>query len=169
MQIQGHRFLVTGGAGFVGSHIVDRLLDAGAAEVVVFDLEPREDPPRRCAPERPRAPGGRDVTDRERLTAVFAGVDGLFHAAVLPLNADARTRGACLEVNVVGTFNVYEAAREAGVRQDRLLVGLVASTATRTRRWTSRTRSARARWYGASKICGETSCARSATRPASST
>ncbi len=87
MQIPGHRFLVTGGAGFVGSHIVDRLLAADAAEVVVLDLDPRDTHLGEALESgRVRLEAG-DVGDRERLTAVFAGVDGLFHAAVLPLNA----------------------------------------------------------------------------------
>src|SRR5262245_27341981 len=116
MQIQGHRFLVTGGAGFVGSHVVDSLLEHDAAEVVVLDLEPREDHLRGALESgRVRLVSG-DVTDPATLAAPFAGIDGLFHAAVLPLNACTADPRRCLDVNVEGTFNVYDAAREAGVK-----------------------------------------------------
>ncbi len=37
MRVDGSRFLVTGGAGMIGSHVVDRLLEGGAREVVVVD------------------------------------------------------------------------------------------------------------------------------------
>ena len=124
MQIQGKRFLVTGGAGFVGSHIVDRLLAAGAGEVVVLDLDAARDAPRRRARDRQVRLEAGDVGDRARLAEVFEGIDGLFHAAVLPLNNCTEDPRKCLEVNVDGTFNVFDAAREAGVAEDRLLVGL---------------------------------------------
>jgi UDP-glucose 4-epimerase len=154
MQIQGHRFLVTGGAGFVGSHIVDRLLAADAAEVVVLDLDPRETHlGDALATGRVRLEAG-DVGDRERLAAAFDGVHGLFHAAVLPLNACTDDPRRCLDVNVVGTFNVFEAARDAGVRK---IVFSSASSVygdTNTTMDESHPLAARS-WYGASKICGE--------------
>ena len=80
----------------------------------------------RSARDAPRATRSRaarcgleagDVGDRARLAEVFEGVDGLFHAAVLPLNACTEDPRKCLEVNVVGTFNVFDAAREAGVKK----------------------------------------------------
>lgn len=155
MQIQGHRFLVTGGAGFVGSHIVDRLLVAGAAEVVVLDLDPRDTHLGDALQSgRVRLEAG-DVGDRERLTSVFAGVDGLFHAAVLPLNACTQDPRKCLEVNVDGTFNVYDAAREAGV--GKIVFSSASSVYGDTNETMDESHPLDARtWYGASKICGET-------------
>jgi len=154
MQIQGNRFLVTGGAGFVGSHIVDRLVVAGASEVVVLDLDPRDTHlGDALASGRVRLEAG-DVGDRDRLGQVFAGVDGLFHAAVLPLNNCTQDPRRCLEVNVDGTFNVYDAAREAGVKKivfssASSVYGDTNSTMDESHPLAART------WYGASKICGE--------------
>jgi UDP-glucose 4-epimerase len=155
MQIPGHRFLVTGGAGFVGSHIVDRLLAAGAAEVVVLDLDPRDTHLGEALKSgRVRLEAG-DVGDRERLAEVFAAVDGLFHAAVLPLNACTQEPRKCLEVNVDGTFNVYDAAREAGVRK--IVFSSASSVYGDTNETMDESHPLAARsWYGASKICGET-------------
>jgi UDP-glucose 4-epimerase len=154
MQIQGKRFLVTGGAGFVGSHIVDRLLAEGAEEIVVLDLDPRETHlAQALASGLVRLEAG-DVGDRARLAEVFAGVDGLFHAAVLPLNACTDDPRHCLDVNVVGTFNVFEAARDAGVQK---IVFSSASSVygdTNSTMGESHPLGARS-WYGASKICGE--------------
>jgi UDP-glucose 4-epimerase len=154
MQIPGHKFLVTGGAGFVGSHIVDRLLAADAAEVVVLDLNPRETHLRNALGSgRVRLEAG-DVGDRKRLAEVFAGVDGLFHAAVLPLNNCTEDPRLCLDVNVVGTFNVYEAARLAGVQK--IVFSSASSVYGDTNETMDESHPLAARsWYGASKICGE--------------
>jgi UDP-glucose 4-epimerase len=154
MQIPGHRFLVTGGAGFVGSHIVDRLLAAGASEVVVLDLAPRETHlGGALATGRVRLEAG-DVGDRKRLAEVFEGVDGLFHAAVLPLNDCTKDPRRCLEVNVDGTFNVYDAAREAGV--EKIVFSSASSVYGDTNSTMDESHPLAARtWYGASKICGE--------------
>lgn len=155
MQIQGHRFLVTGGAGFVGSHVVDSLLEHDAAEVVVLDLQPREDHLRGALESgRVRLVSG-DVTDPASLRAPFEGVDGLFHAAVLPLNACTAEPRRCLDVNVDGTFNVYEAARGAGVRK--IVFSSASSVYGDTNETMDESHPLAARsWYGASKICGET-------------
>ena len=154
MQIQGHRFLVTGGAGFVGSHIVDRLLAADAAEVVVVDLDPRTTHlADALASGRVRLEAG-DVSDVNGLRRALEGIDVLFHAAVLPLGACAEDPRHCLEVNVVGSFNAFEAARDAGVRK---IVFSSASSVygdTNTTMDESHPLAARS-WYGASKICGE--------------
>jgi UDP-glucose 4-epimerase len=154
MQIQGKRFLVTGGAGFVGSHIVDRLLAAGAGEVVVLDLAPRETHlGDALATGKVRLEAG-DVGDRKRLAEVFEGVDGLFHAAVLPLNDCTADPRKCLEVNVDGTFNVYDAAREAGVQK--IVFSSASSVYGDTNSTMDESHPLGARsWYGASKICGE--------------
>jgi UDP-glucose 4-epimerase len=154
MQIQGQKFLVTGGAGFVGSHVVDRLLAHDAAEVVVLDLDPREHHLRDAlASGRVRLVAG-DVTDAATLRAPFEGVHGLFHAAVLPLNPCSADPRRCLDVNVVGTFNVYDAAREAGVRK--IVFSSASSVYGDTNETMDESHPLGARsWYGASKICGE--------------
>jgi UDP-glucose 4-epimerase len=115
--VKGSRFLVTGGSGFIGSHVVERLLEADAAHVVVFDQEPklvnlnavRTDP-------RVRLVEG-DVRDAAAVSGAARNCDGIFHLAVLPLGPCHERPRECLEVNVVGTFNVVEAAVGAGVRK----------------------------------------------------
>jgi UDP-glucose 4-epimerase len=155
MKIEGQRFVVTGGAGFVGSHIVDKLLEGGAAEVVVFDLVLREtNLGDALATGNVRLEAG-DVGDRERLAEVFEGLDGLFHAAVLPLNPCTEDPRHCLEVNVVGTFNVFDAARQAGVQK--IVFSSASSVYGDTNSTMDESHPLGARsWYGGSKICGET-------------
>ena len=126
MEIEGRRFLVTGGSGFVGSHVVDALVAAGAGEVVVFDqrVVRRESRPAASRAGRVRVVEG-DVRDAASVGAATRGVDGVFHLAVLPLGPCVEDPRLCLDVNVVGTFNVAEAAQQAGVQEDRLLVRFV--------------------------------------------
>lgn len=117
MQIKGKRFLVTGGSGFVGSHVVDELVEQGAADVVVLDKAiRRENLVGALDVGNVRVIEG-DVTDTAGLRRALDGIDGLFHLAVLPLGPCEADPRSCLEVNVVGTFNVLEAAHEAGVQK----------------------------------------------------
>jgi UDP-glucose 4-epimerase len=101
--------IVTGGAGFIGSHVVDALLAEGWGVVVVDDLSTGD--PRRVAPEATVQVV--DITDRRALDAV---VDGARPAALFHLAAQASvTRSVAdperdCEVNVLGTLNVLEAA-----------------------------------------------------------
>lgn len=109
--------LVTGGAGMIGSHLVDLLLDAGAREVVVLDDLSRG---RMDNLAGATARGGvtfvqGDIRDRALLARTFAGIDVLYHLAAIRLTQCAEQPRLSLEVMAEGTFNVFEAACEARV------------------------------------------------------
>jgi UDP-glucose 4-epimerase len=115
--MNGQRTLVTGGAGLVGSHIVDQLVRAGAAEVVVLDNFVRG---RRANLAWALANGPvtiveGDIRDRELLGQVLRGVDVVFHQAAIRITQCAEEPRLALEVLADGTFNVLEAAVAAGV------------------------------------------------------
>lgn len=108
--------LVTGGAGFIGSHCVDRLKELGH-DVVVIDNE--------CAPENDNFYWRDDtenhkvnIMDYDELAPLFKGVDYVFHFAaesrIQPSIIDPRY---AINVNVVGTTNVLQASREANVKR----------------------------------------------------
>lgn len=121
-------FLVTGGAGFIGSHVAEHLLAQDHRVTVFDDLNPFYDPAIKQANLRAlEAVGGDrfrfvhgDLVDRAALDAVFAGggIDQVIHLA-----ARAGVRPSLLEpalyqrVNVEGTVNLLEAGRLAGVRK----------------------------------------------------
>jgi UDP-glucose 4-epimerase len=116
-------YLVTGGAGFIGSHLVEALLNRGERVRVLDDLSTG----RRANLEvlglgtAPRA--GQlelieaDLSDGAALGPAMKGVNGIFHEAAqvsVPLSVEAPERS--LEVNAMGTLRVLEAARKAGVQ-----------------------------------------------------
>jgi UDP-glucose 4-epimerase len=154
MEVAGKKFLVTGGSGFVGSHLVDRLVERDASEVVVFDMAMR---PENVAAARKRGnvtllEG--DVTDIDSIRGAVDGVDGVFHMAVLPLGPTVEQPRLGLEVNVVGTFNVFEAAQQAGVAK--VVFSSASSVYGDTDDTMDETHPLGARtMYGASKIAGE--------------
>jgi UDP-glucose 4-epimerase len=115
MDWKGKQVLVTGGAGFVGSHLVDRLT-AGGAYVRVFDNFStgfREYVPAR---DRLRVIEG-DLLDQGGLRSAIEGTDFVFHlAANADIRENLRTPRKCVEQNVLVTQNVLEAMRDAGVR-----------------------------------------------------
>jgi UDP-glucose 4-epimerase len=119
--IEGQRVLVTGGAGTIGSTLVDQLVEAGAAEIVVLDNLVRG---RRENLAEARAVAGDrltliegDINDRALVTELTAGTDLVFHLAALRITQCAEQPRLALESLVDGTFNVIEAAAEAGVRK----------------------------------------------------
>lgn len=109
--------LVTGGAGFIGSHLVDRLLDDGHNVVVVDNLATGQESNLKAASVSPQFVFRKvSITDLHALQPLFSGIDWVFHLAALadivpsvqqPLNYH--------QANVDGTVNVLESARAAGV------------------------------------------------------
>ncbi|HEY6203135.1 MAG TPA: NAD-dependent epimerase/dehydratase family protein [Candidatus Limnocylindria bacterium] len=115
--LSGARVAVTGGAGNVGSHIVDAALAAGAREVIALDALVRGVPENLTA----ALATGRarlvevDIRDREATRANIAGTDVVFHQAALRWTRCQEQPRECQEVMVDGTFNVLEAAADAKV------------------------------------------------------
>jgi uncharacterized protein YbjT (DUF2867 family) len=110
--------LVTGANGFIGSHVVPALLDAGH-HVVALTREAADDHEvlARLTPEQRANTEVRhgDVTHFDQLAGAFEGVDAVLHLVALPRDWDG---GASLRlVNTEGTRNVVAATREAGVRR----------------------------------------------------
>jgi len=125
--LAGANVLVTGGAGTIGSAIVDQLLDAGAANIVVLDnlvRGRRDNLAGAIASGRVTLVEG-DLRDRDLVHDVVAGKDLVFHEAALRITQCAEDPRLALEVLVDGTFNVFEAAADRGV--DKLIAASSAS------------------------------------------
>jgi nucleoside-diphosphate-sugar epimerase len=116
------RVLVTGGAGLVGSHLIDGLVgDEGVREVVVLDDFSRGtsqnlDPAMAAAGDRITVIKG-DIRDRSTVADAMAGIDVVFHQAAIRITQCAEDPRLAVEVLVDGSYNVYEAAIDAGVRK----------------------------------------------------
>ena len=95
-----------------------------------------------------------DVTDVGAVRRAAEGIDGVFHMAVLPLGPTVEQPRLGLQVNVVGTFNVFEAAQEAGVQK--VVFSSASSVYGDTDETMDESHPLGARtMYGASKIAGE--------------
>ena len=117
--IKGQRFLVTGGAGTIGSTIVDQLVAADAGEVIVLDnfvRGRRENLVGALGSGKVRVVDG-DIRDRRLVTALMSGTDVVFHQAAIRITQCAEEPRLALEVLVDGTYEVVEAAADAGVRK----------------------------------------------------
>jgi UDP-glucose 4-epimerase len=116
------RYLVTGGAGFIGSHLVHALLEQGAFVRVLdnFSTGKREN----LEGLRGRFDGSRfqvqegDVRDAAAVAPALEGVEVVFHeAAFISVPESMEKPQECFEVNVAATVALFEAARKAGVRR----------------------------------------------------
>jgi UDP-glucose 4-epimerase len=156
-ELDGSRILVIGGAGFLGSHIVDQLTETSAREIVVLDnfvRGTRANLTSAAGDPRVQIVEG-SITDRPLLHDLMAGTDYVIHLAALWLYECVHQPRSALEVNVVGTYNVVEAAQEAGVRKvvysssASVYGDAVFTPMTEDHPFNNRT------MYGATKIAGE--------------
>src|SRR5690554_3105409 len=110
--------LVTGGAGFIGSHIVEELLDIGV-DVVSIDnfIAGKERNINKFLSNKKFKSVNCDVTDYEELRKHFDGVDIVFHEAASKKNVCIRDPRMDLTVNGEGTFNLLELAKDNGVKK----------------------------------------------------
>lgn len=114
------RAVVTGGAGFIGSHVVDALVERGDEVVVVDDLSTGRESNIGTAIERGAALVAGDIRDADFVARLLRRErpEVVFHlAAQIDVRASVRSPGKDAEVNVVGTINLLEAARYCGVRR----------------------------------------------------
>jgi len=115
MDWNGVPALVTGGAGFVPSHIVDLLVERGAKVTVLDNLQAGREENLEGVRSRITFLRG-DVRDRDTARKAVAGQAYVFHlAANASVPGSVRDPRYDFETNSLGTFNVLEAAREAGV------------------------------------------------------
>jgi len=159
MDLKEKKILVIGGAGFIGSHVVQELLKEEVAEVVIFDNltrgkisnldESLSDP--RCSV----FPDGGDIREIDVLNRAVSQVDGVVHLAAMWLLHTKEYPRTAFDVNIQGTFNVLEAC--VNNRIERLVYSSSASVygdaafipMTEEHPFNNRN------FYGASKIAGE--------------
>jgi len=149
----GSRIVVTGGAGFIGSHLVDRAIDEGASVLVVDDLSTgRRDQVDRRA----------ELVEQDLLTADLDRLFGdwtplvVFHlAAQASVARSSQEPLRDLAVNVTATYRVASAAAGAGARRLVFVSSGGAVYGERTRPATERTLPAPASYYGVHKLAAE--------------
>jgi len=111
----GRRVLVTGGAGFIGSHLVERLIDLGADVTVLDDLSTGH------ATNLPVRPGRfikASILNDQALRYAMAGCEIVFHEAALVSVAESVDDPMrCLAINTTGTERLLEAAGDLGVKR----------------------------------------------------
>jgi UDP-glucose 4-epimerase len=162
MNISGSRILVIGGAGLIGSHVVDELIKEDVNEIVIYDnfcrgrIENIEDALKDSRVKVFEAGG--DITQIDILDAAMKGIDYVFHLAALWLLQCYEYPRAAFDVNIGGTFNVLEACIRNKVKK--LIFSSSASVygnaleipMTEDHPYNNRT------FYGATKIAGEHMC-----------
>lgn len=119
--LKGSVVLVTGGAGTVGSHVVDAVIAEGAQKVIVYDNFSAGNvenlvPAQKQTKTKIQIVTG-DIQHREDLDEALQGVDYVFHEASILLLESMKKPQKAIDVNIQGTFNVFQAALQAGVKK----------------------------------------------------
>ncbi|MFK4409034.1 nucleoside-diphosphate-sugar epimerase [Bradyrhizobium ottawaense] len=110
IELKGKRVLITGGAGFIGSHIVDQLCDEGCIEIVALDNMVRGRPEnlRRALGRGPVRLVHGDIRDRKLMEALVKAADIVFHQAALRITHCAAEPRLAKEVMVDATYDLLE-------------------------------------------------------------
>lgn len=112
------RAIVTGGAGFVGSHLVDRLVDEGIETISIDDyVAGKHENLAHLAGNSLFTEVDCDITDYDALAPYFEGVDTVFHQAASKKTICLRDPRRDLEINAKGAWNLLELARTTGVEK----------------------------------------------------
>lgn len=115
---QGRRVLVTGGDGFIGSHLVDRLLAEGAAVRVLVHYTPSGRLGWLHGRENEVEILSGDIRDGERVLQAVDGQDVVFHlAALIGIPYSYQSPESYVQTNVMGTYHVLNSSRRAGVER----------------------------------------------------
>lgn len=168
MQIEGKRFLLTGGASMIGTCTTELLLTHGAREVVLFDNLAFDKPDGTvdalCRSGRVRLVEG-DVLDAAALREACAGIDGVYSLAGFMSAGIAKDPALGLDVNIRGTHHVLQACVAQGV--NRLVFasssaaygyGAIGGAIREDEPFHSDRVPAPPALYGASKVIGEQLC-----------
>ncbi|MEM5777474.1 MAG: SDR family NAD(P)-dependent oxidoreductase [Candidatus Aenigmatarchaeota archaeon] len=162
IDIRKSRILVIGGAGFIGSHVVEELTKEDVKEIIVFDNFCRgklENLKNALKDERVKIfEDGGDITQIDMLDSAMKGIDYVFHLAALWLLQCYKYPRSAFEVNIKGTFNVLEACVKNNIKK--LIFSSSASVygdavkipMTEEHPFNNKT------FYGATKIAGEQMC-----------
>lgn len=113
-----NKAMVTGGAGFIGSHIIEGLLDEGLKVISIDDYSTGKEENLRHLENNPNLQIVKcDITDYNEFKKYFEGVDIVFHEAASKKTICLRDPRRDLQVNGGGTFNVLELARDFKVKK----------------------------------------------------
>jgi UDP-glucose 4-epimerase len=162
LNIKGKNILVIGGAGFIGSHVVDELLKEDVNNIIIFDnfcRGTKENIEESLKDKRVRLFDiGGDIQQTDILDMAIKESNAVIHLAALWLLQCYEFPRSAFDVNIRGTFNVLESCRNHGI--ERLIYSSSASVygdaielpMTEEHPFNNRT------FYGATKIAGEAMC-----------
>lgn len=119
MNFLNSRILITGGAGLIGSHIADLLVEEKVSDVIILDnfIRGRRENLTWALDHGPLTIIEGDIRDKKLLAEVMKGIDVVFHQAAIRITQCAEEPRLALEVMSDGTFNVLETAVQAGVKK----------------------------------------------------
>lgn len=108
------KYLITGGAGFIGSNLSDKLIESGHEVVVIDNLSTGKIENVNQKAEFFKA----DICNFEEIVPFFKGIDGVFHLAAIPrIPISIEDPVGTYKTNVLGTVNVFKASLDAGVKR----------------------------------------------------
>ncbi len=118
-KVSGSRVLITGGAGFIGSYIVEKLIKLGAQEIIIIDNMVRGS----ISNIEPLLPSGKirlinqTISDGAKLDPYFEGIDYCFHMAALRITQCVQEPGEAFDTMYRGSFNVISSCVKHKVKK----------------------------------------------------